>query len=540
MNVELEQSRSLWMDLPAIDVPGLTGDHATDVLVIGAGIAGLSTAYELALRGRRVTVVDRGRPARGMSSRTSAHLACASDDFLHELVRSHGLEAAQTYYASQRDAVDRIEAIAAGEGIDCDFARVDGILVPASEADVDLVRKEFAAARQVGFADVDWLDHGPGPWAACPAVRFPRQARFHPLKYLYGLLAVLRARGVAVFAHVPVESLDDEGEDGVVAKCGDGRSIKARSAIVATNSPFHLRVALHTKQAPYRTYVIAADVPKAVVRGSHGDVAGTLSEDADGSSRFPDALVWDTLDPGYHYVRLQPGTGTHDTLIVGGEDHKTGEEHDMPRRFAALEAWARERFPALGEVTHRWSGQVMEPADYVPFIGLSPQHRRVWLVTGDSGQGLTTGVVASLLLAEQVEGGDHPWSKLYDPSRTMIHGLREYLVENLDATRHWAAHLGSGEIDTPARLQPGQGAIAKVDGEAVAAYRTLEGELRLFSAACTHAGCVVRWNGFERCWDCPCHGSQFSVDGEPLQGPAHAPLAKFEPEVSTRRRESGG
>jgi glycine/D-amino acid oxidase-like deaminating enzyme/nitrite reductase/ring-hydroxylating ferredoxin subunit len=515
MNVEEELSRSPWMELPAIDVPSLSGPLTTDVLVIGAGIAGLSTAYELASRGRQVTVVDRGRPARGMSARTSAHLACEIDDFNVELVKVRDLDAARTFYSSQSAAIDRVEEICGREGIDCDFARVDGYFVPAWPDDVEHLRKEHAASLQAGFPDAEWLERGPAPWDASPAIRFPRQARFHPLKYLYGLLAVLRTRGVEVYGHTPVDTLEEQG-DRVVADCGNGRRITASAVVVATNSPFHLGVPIHTKQAPYRTYVLAASVPK-------------------GSA--PDVLVWDTLEPGYHYVRIQPGAA-EDLLIVGGEDHKTGEQADMEDRFVRLETWTRALFPIMGAVTHRWSGQVMEPADYVPFIGRSPQHERVWLVTGDSGQGLTTGVVASMLLCEQVNGGDHPWARLYDPSRKMLHGLREYLSENLDAARHWAAHLGDGEIDSVDRLAPGEGAIAKIDGDAVAAYRTPEGELRLFSAACTHVGCVVRWNGFERCWDCPCHGSQFSVEGEPLQGPAHRPLEPFAPQASAQRRRA--
>jgi nitrite reductase/ring-hydroxylating ferredoxin subunit len=251
----------------------------------------------------------------------------------------------------------------------------------------------------------------------------------------------------------------------------------------------------------------------------------------------PDALIWDTLEPAYHYVRLQPGDET-DRIIVGGEDHKTGEEDDVPLRFSRLEQWTRALFPELGAVTHRWSGQVMEPADYVPFIGRSPKHDHVWLVTGDSGEGLTTGVAASLILREQVNGGSHPWAGVYDPSRSMLHGLREYVAENLDASRHWAAHLGRGDVESLDQLGPGQGGIVKLDGEAIAAYRTPQGELHLRSATCTHAGCVVRWNGFERCWDCPCHGSQFSIEGEPLQGPATKPLEVYEPPAE-RRRASG-
>ena len=516
MNVEQESSRSLWMDLPTIDLGTLPGDLQTDVLVVGAGIAGLSTAYELARGGRKVTVVDRGRPGRGMSARTSAHLAFEIDDFNQELIRRWNASAARQYYTSQRAAVERIEDIQAEEGIDCDFARVDGFLVPAWEEDIDYLRTELPAALQAGFSDAEWMDHGPGPFAAWPAIRFPDQARFHPLKYLYGLLAVLRTRGVDLFGYTPVTSLEEEGSH-VLAHCAGQRTITANAVVVATNSPFHLTIPVHTKQAPYRTYVLAAQAPKGTV---------------------PDALIWDTHEPGYHYLRIQPA-GDHDVVIVGGEDHKTGEEDDMPHRFARLENWSRALFPNLGPVTHRWSGQVMEPADYVPFIGRSPQHERVWLVTGDSGEGLTTGVVASLLLTELVNGGEHPWAHLYDPGRSALHGLKDFLSENLDATRHWAAHLGVGDVESPDELQPGQGAIAKIEGEAVAAYRTPEGDLRLLSATCTHAGCVVRWNSFERCWDCPCHGSQFSVEGEPLQGPAHRPLKAFSPHAQSRRRASG-
>jgi glycine/D-amino acid oxidase-like deaminating enzyme/nitrite reductase/ring-hydroxylating ferredoxin subunit len=515
MNVEQERSRSLWMDLPEIDVPPLPQDLETDVLVIGAGIAGLSTAYELALSGRNVTVVDRGRPGRGMTARTSAHLAFELDDYYRELIAHRDVAAARQYYASQSAAVDRIEEIAASEGIDCDFARVDGFLVPAWDDDVDDLRKELAAALQAGFDEAEWLEQGPGPWHPRPAIRFPRQARFHPLKYLYGLLAVLSARGVQVFGSTPVVKLEEIVE-GVVATCQEGRHVTARAVVVATNSPFHLVIPIHTKQAPYRTYVLAAEIAKGTV---------------------PDALVWDTLEPAYHYVRLQPGV-EKDCLIVGGEDHKTGEEDDVSVRFSRLEQWTRALFPQLGAITHRWSGQVMEPADYVPFIGRSPKHKHVWLVTGDSGEGLTTGVAASLILREQVNGGTHPWAGVYDPSRSMLHGLREYVSENLDATRHWAAHLGRGDIDSLEKLPPGQGGIVKLDGEAVAAYRSPQGDLQLRSATCTHAGCVVRWNGFERCWDCPCHGSQFSIDGEPLQGPAAKPLAPYEPPAE-RRRASG-
>jgi hypothetical protein len=500
-NVEQERSRSLWMEEPAVELAALAADADADVLVIGAGIAGLSTAYELAREGKKVTVVDRGRFCRGMTARTTAHLAFEIDDFYQELADVRGEAGARAYYESQSAAVDRIEEICRAEGIACDFARVDGFLVPGQDDDVDLLRKELEAARASGFRDAEWVEAA-APGFGTPAIRFPRQARMHPLKYLNGLVAVLGRLGAALYANTAVVKLKETGGR-VTATTESGHAVTADAVVVATNSPFHLKVPVHTKQAPYRTYVIAAPVGKGLIG---------------------DALVWDTLDP-YHYVRLQPGM-SQDMLIVGGEDHKSGEADDMDARLAQLEEWARERYPVMGAVAYRWSGQVYEPADYVGFIGRSPEHERVFLITGDSGQGMTTGVAGALILRDLVAGRTNPWAELYDPRRKIVRGIAEYVKENVDAAKGWVAHLGGGEIGSVDEVAAGDGALVKVDGKMMAAYRNPAGDLTVRLAACTHAGCEVRWNPFEVCWDCPCHGSQFAADGAPLQAPATAPLGK--------------
>jgi Rieske Fe-S protein len=215
-------------------------------------------------------------------------------------------------------------------------------------------------------------------------------------------------------------------------------------------------------------------------------------------------------------------------LIVGGEDHKSGVIRDGTAAIDRLEAWARQHWPQMGPLAHAWSGQVLEPADYVGFAGRSPRYDRVYLVSGDSGEGLTTGVAAALLIRDLVTLGTSPWASLYEPSRQMHRGLTEYLKENLDAVRHWAELLSRGDVDSLDEIQPSQGARIRLDGQQVAAYRDEAGALRLRSAVCTHAGCAVHWNAFEGCWDCPCHGSQFSVDGQVLNGPAARPLAEVD------------
>jgi glycine/D-amino acid oxidase-like deaminating enzyme/nitrite reductase/ring-hydroxylating ferredoxin subunit len=506
-NVEQERSRALWMDEPAVETPPLDSGGTPDALVIGAGIAGLVTAYELAQAGRAVTVVDRGRLGRGMTARTSAHLTFELDDRYSELEKLRGRDAARRWYESQSAAVDRIEQICKAEGIDCDFARLDGYLVPGRDSDVDLLHDELEAARACGFADAAWVDAGQQPWLTTPAIRFPRQARFHPMKFLNGVIAALQRQGARLYANTAIVSLE-ERDGRVTARTEGGAAIAATDVVVATNSPFHLKAAIHSKQAPYRTYVIAAPVPKETVA---------------------DVLLWDTLDP-YHYVRIEPGH-REDVLIVGGEDHKSGKADDISERLARLERWMRERYPETGGVSYRWSGQVYEPSDFVGFIGKSPEHDRVFLITGDSGQGLTTAVAGALILRDLVAGRANPWAELYDPARKITEGVVEHVKENFDAAKKRVGHLtesegGDGDARSLDDVVPGSGALIKIDGKVNAVHRGASGAVTRRLAACTHAGCTVHWNGFEECWDCPCHGSQFSADGEALQAPAVVALAK--------------
>jgi hypothetical protein len=489
------------MEVPGPRFSPLSESLSTDVVIVGGGIAGLSTAYELSLRGREVVVVDRGRIARGMTARTTAHLAFEIDDYYEELISVHGRDHAQQWYQSQSAAVDRIEDICRSEGIDCDFARVDGVYIPAKEKDVDYLRKELEAAKEAGFLDAEWItasELGIG----VEGVRFPRQGRFHPTKYLNGLIEAMKGRGVRFFEETDVVSIKEK--DGrLTVETGPGPTITCRQAVDATNAASMAPLPQHTRQAPYRTYAVAAPVPK-------GSVA--------------DILLWDTVEPGYHYVRIQPGE-TEDMLIVGGEDHKSGTENDGDLRIGALESWMRERWPQAGAIAYAWSGQVYEPQDYVGFIGRMPGYDACYLITGDSGQGITTGVAASLVLRDLMNGDENPWAEVYDPRRSPHRGIGEFIKENIEATRHWVEILGAGEVKSIADIAAGEGAIIKSEGKPVAAYKGENGEVQAVSALCTHAGCVVHWNGYEGCWDCPCHGSQFAPDGAVLNGPATKPLA---------------
>jgi glycine/D-amino acid oxidase-like deaminating enzyme/nitrite reductase/ring-hydroxylating ferredoxin subunit len=509
MNVIEEQSRSVWMDIEvAPDARPLDGPAEADVVVVGAGIAGLSIAYELAVRGRKVLVLDRGTIAGGMTARTTAHLAPVCDDSLTDLLSMRGLDLARGFEASQAAAVDRIEEIQASLRIDCDFRRLPGILFLDPEAEESVLDDEARSAAEIGVA----ADRARGlpqfeGLADGPFLRYPDQATFHPLKYLRGLAKALVEKGARLCSDTAVTEVE-ENDLGVRLTVEGGHTVTARHAVVATNSPIHDLVAIHTKQAPYRTYAMGFEIA---------------------AGRLPDALYWDTADP-YHYVRLVRGKAAEgrDILIVGGEDHKTGEADDAPVRFGRLEAWIKALIPDIGPERFKWSGQVMDTLDYCGFIGAQSGSNRVFVATGDSGQGMTHGVVASLIIPALIDGAECPFAEVYDPDRKPVKAASTYVSENMTAAVNLVNYVLPGEIRSADELEPGQGAILREGLTKIAAYRQPDGTLIRRSAVCTHLGCHLQWNSFETCWDCPCHGSQFAPDGAVLNGPAIAPLARVD------------
>lgn len=499
-HVSIWRATAEWME-PA----PLTADTEADVCVIGAGIAGLTTAYMLALNGRSVVVIDDGPVAGGETHHTTAHLSNALDDRYEAIERVHGSRGAKLAAQSHTAAIDAIEEIVGRENIDCDFERVDGFLFAAPGHSREVLEREREAAQRAGVA-VEYVERVPLAGDFGPALRFERQAQFHALKYMNGLArAFTRLGGRLANAHAV------RVDDGTPAhvRTSNGLSIRAGAVVVATNTPVNDRFAMHTKQAPYRTYAIAARVPAGAV---------------------PHVLLWDTLD-AYHYVRVQPANDSHDDeyLIVGGEDHKTGQAEDVEERFYRLEDWARARFPMIREIPLRWSGQVLEPYDYMAYIGRNPGDAHVYIATGDSGHGITHGTIAGLLLGDLIVGRDNEWATLYDPARKSLRGALEYARENLNVAAQYADHVLPGDVASVDELAPGQGAVVRRGLRQLAAFRDAQGQLHLHSAVCPHLGCVVAWNATEQSFDCPCHGSRFDgLDGRVLNGPAVSGLADAE------------
>jgi glycine/D-amino acid oxidase-like deaminating enzyme/nitrite reductase/ring-hydroxylating ferredoxin subunit len=505
---------SLWVaETEPFPFPPLEEDASCDLLVVGSGIAGLSSAYEAARFGAKVIVIDRGDIARGMTARTTAHLTTEIDDRYFDLIRTAGEDNARLYHDSQVAAVSRIEAICEEEGIEADFIRLPGYLVAGEKTDLDELNEEYDACRKLGV-DVELCTEAPLPLVeGTSALKFANQGRFHPLKYCAGLALAIQKRGGRIHGHTAYLNHDSDG-DGVTILTEAGHKIRAGTALFATNSPVNDRVGVHTKQVPMRTYVIAGKVR---------------------SGSVEDALIWDTLVP-YHYVRLQPSGDGQDWLIAGGEDHRTGTANDMDERFARLERWTRERFPGFGGAELRWSGQVMEPADFLPFSGRDGSDR-IYIHSGDSGMGMTNGVAGSLNFIALYCNDKARFSQLFDPARKPSSGLSlgEYVKGQGPVVANLGEYLSAGEVDSIDRIEPGQGAILRRGLAKHAVYLSKDGSVTELSAACTHVGCIVHWNSFEQCWDCPCHGSMFQPDGSVLNGPAVRPLARIDEQAKAAK-----
>ena len=489
----------LWLNrTQPLDSHSPLPDTQVDVAIVGAGIAGLSVAYHVLRTGRSVVVLDKGAVGVGETARSSAHVAST-------LERIHGQGGARLAAESHSAAIADIFAICAAEGIECSARHLDGYLFSYPDESPRELEQELRAARRAGL-EVEWVQAAPSPFQTGPALRFARQGEIDPLAYLLGLAdAVTRAGGIICTGR-KVERIDEE--EPATIHLADGAMLRARHVVVATNSPVHDRFALHTKQAPYRTYVVALKVPP-----------GSLTP----------GLYWDLLDP-YHYIRLVG----EDTLLVGGEDHKVGQAREPEQRWETLVAWTRKHFPMAGDMVAGWSGQVFEPADGLAFIGRNPgRANNVFVATGDSGNGITHGAIAGMLISDLIVGRENPWSKLYDPSRKIIHpqAVREFVHENVNVARQYADWVLPADR---APTKPGEAGVIRRGAHRIAVYVDEAGTRHECSAACTHLGGVVAWNRAEKSWDCPCHGSRFDPYGKVLTGPAVSDLAKVSEDASAQ------
>ncbi len=492
-----------WTDSASLSTfPKIQRSEHVDVVVVGGGLTGLTAAYLLTQAGKTVAVLERQRCAQVDTGHTTAHLTMVTDLRLHELVRRFGRDHAQATWDAGLAALAQIDAIVQEHEIGCDFEWVDGFLHIATRESGkpdQHFAEDAALAHELGF-DADVVEDV--PFVGGPGIRFDRQARFQPRKYLAGLVQAIRAAGGHIYEHSAV----DEFCTDPLGVNVQGHQVTCTDIVIATHNPLvgvsdlASATVFQTKLALYTSYILAGRVP-------HGTV--------------PDALFWDTADP-YHYLRIEPHRD-HDVVIFGGEDQKTGQGPSPSECYARLEADLTTLLPGI-EITHRWSGQVIETPDGLPYIGRMADHQ--YAATGFSGNGMTFGTVGAMMMSDAILERRNPWVELFDPGRAAIRrGAWQYLKENADYPYYLIRDRFAGADGRSLRsLKRGAGMILERDGAKVAAFRSESGAVTLRSATCTHMGCTVAWNDAEQTWDCPCHGSRFKPNGDVLSGPAEAPL----------------
>jgi glycine/D-amino acid oxidase-like deaminating enzyme/nitrite reductase/ring-hydroxylating ferredoxin subunit len=479
-----------------------------DVAIVGAGIAGITTAFLLAESGKTVALIDMGPIARGQTANTTAHLTWVVDQPLSRLAHDFGKRASFVLEAHQ-SAINEIERIVRRLGIECAFERVSAWRFGLEARDRRQLERDARIARELG-RDAHYIGPGtlrvPSPGGAMHA---PDQGKFHPLEFVQALAQHLATNGANIFAHSTVtETVRVDGRWEVRVPSHDA-TIRAHDVIVTTNSPLGLVPALQTRLEPYQSYALAAQV-------THGTL--------------PVGLYWDCEEP-YQYIRVEAGEA-HDTLIVGGMDHKTGEKRDTRECHESLLRYLRERLGIVPDaVTHRWSGQVLEAADGVAYIGKFPgSEPRHWVATGFGGNGMTYSVASAMLLRDLVLERENAWSEVFDPSRVKpLASARDFVRANVDvALRMVGGRLSPAECESIDEVPRGEGRTVLVQGKKLAVYRDDRGQVTALSPVCPHMGCIVDWNAQEKTWDCPCHGSRFHAQGGVQSGPATAGLERVE------------
>jgi glycine/D-amino acid oxidase-like deaminating enzyme/nitrite reductase/ring-hydroxylating ferredoxin subunit len=414
-----------------------------------------------------------------------------------------GLEKTKAAWDSQAEAVRLIEDIVRRERIECEFKRVNAFLYTPTALHLGLLEDEVRHARQIGYA-AESVDPAEVPFPALGAVRFPDQGKFHVRQYLLALAERAEALGVEIHEGTDVRAIEDvDAGAHVELRTDEGRTVKADRVVSASNVPFDPAIELQTKLYPYRTYALSAEVPKGI---------------------FGEALYWDTLDP-YHYTRVEPKPG-YDVVILGGEDRKVGSEVDTGLHHNALRDYLQEAARTFS-VLHEWSGEILETEDDLPYIGRVPGSPNHFVITGDSGTGMTNGTIGAYMVSEQILGRKTPWDALYNPGRVTLSAgtaLSYAKRRAQDLLEYGRAISKRSEVETLSEVEVGMGVLVRDGLQNIAVSRSEDGELHALDATCTHLGCTVRWNRLEQSWDCPCHGSRFDAKGRVLHGPAVDPL----------------
>lgn len=491
---------SYWMDSTTSEArPPLQGDAHADVVIIGAGIVGLTAAYELSKAGRKVVVIDMHGIGHGTSGHTTGKITIGHGLIYKRLTEKHDARTAEAYAHANNVGLRWIGQVVEHEHIDCDFERKPNYVYAESDDLLETMLEEVEAAKNAG-AKAKLVRDLPVPFAAPVGVKIENQAQFHARKYLLHLARVVEAHGGSIHEGTRATGIDTSGGMSVQTDHG---TLAAEHVVMATHYPFTDRGLFFARVRPMRSYVVAGPIDPA---------------------RAPEGMFINCTSP-VRSIRTIPD-GDRLLLAVAGNTHSVGEDYNTEDNYSALAEWAA-RYFGVTEITHRWSAQDGETVDSIPYAGSAWRgNDTVYTATGFAKWGLTNGTTSGLIISRAIQGFKSEFAWLYDPHRmTLESSVKRFAKDNAKVGYHFIhdrfRHPQEGEID---KLAPGEACVAGKAGKQVAAYRDENGKLHECSARCTHLGCTVTWNNAEKTWDCPCHGSRFGFDGSVMEGPATADL----------------
>ena len=508
-----DESLSIWMDSSGSpDYESLRDDIDVDVAIVGAGITGVTAAYLLAREGASVALLEKGRIAMSETGHTTAHITEMIDGDCAEFIRNLGEKRASENTDAVRASIEQIRSLVTELRIDCGFHAVDGFLYGEKRKDRNHLKRQQEFLTRLGV-NTEWMESVPLPFPTIGGLRFPNQYAFNARQYVLAIAEAARMHGALIYENSLVKELKSANRQQRPTITTEHGRVRSKSIVLATHVPIEDSGALWGRMRMTRSYVVAAPIESGLV---------------------PDSLFWDASDP-YHYTRiLETRKGLH--LLVGGEDRGVGKKANDERRYEGLESYCRDRF-GIEEFSHRWSGQINEPADGIPFIGRSPHRKSVWMASGYSGNGITYGTLAGMMLADATLGRDIRFARLFDPAREIGPAVvKRAKNKSASAAKPRLPRISYGDVGVKgaAKLLEGQGKVVMIGPRKCAISRS-GGKIRMLDPTCTHLGCAVSWNDAEKSWDCSCHGSRFRVDGEVLNSPATEPLKPFK--VPTRGKK---
>ncbi len=491
--------RSYWMDSTSLtEYPILNEDIKTDIAIIGGGMVGILTAYLLSNQGIKSVILEADHILRGTTGHTTAKITSQHELIYSKIKNQISEELARQYADANESAIRTIEKIASENNIQCDFTPQSAYVYTLQDKYVDKIQDEANTASALGIK-ASYLEEIPLQIPVKAAVRFDDQAQFHPLKFLLPISKAITNSGCQIFEQSRVVNIEENGN--YVLITGQGKKVTAEKVIIASHYPCYNKHGLYfTRLYSERSYVVAIKAKE----------------------KYPGGMYITAEDPGRSLRSQSSDNG--ELIFIGGEHHKTGQGEDTFKHYEALADFANETF-TVEDILYRWSTQDCMTLDDLPYVGhFTSNTPNLYIATGFGKWGMTNSMASAMILKDLIVNGKSPWQDVYSPSRqTIAASAKNLVVENLNV----AQNLISGKISPvpdDIDIKPGEGKIIKANGQRAGAFRDEEGKLHIVDTTCTHMGCELNWNSAERSWDCPCHGSRFSYEGNVIEGPANRPL----------------